>query len=53
MEVKKEQLEGQKRVEELYINALEAMRGYSGLGPAPAELDEEGEVIDLESRRTA
>jgi hypothetical protein len=30
MEVKKEQLEGQKRVEELYVNALEAMRGYSG-----------------------
>jgi hypothetical protein len=34
MVVKKEQLEGQKRVEELYVNALEAMRGYSGLGPA-------------------
>lgn len=32
MEVKKQQLEGQKRVEELYVNALEAMRGYSGLG---------------------
>lgn len=30
MEVKKQQLEGQKRVEELYVNALEAMRGYSG-----------------------
>ncbi len=28
--VKAEQLEGQKRVEELYVNALEAMRGYSG-----------------------
>jgi hypothetical protein len=33
MEVKKEQLVGQKRVEELYINALEAMRGYSGHDP--------------------
>src|SRR3954453_23816676 len=31
MQVKKEQLEGQKRVEELYVNALDAMRGYSGL----------------------
>lgn len=33
MEVKKEQLEGQKRVEALYGEALEAMRSYSGLGP--------------------
>src|SRR4051794_16185677 len=42
MEVKKEQLEGQKRVEELYVNALEAMRGYSGLAPAiDAEFEEE------------
>jgi len=32
MEVKKEQLEGQKRVEALYGEALEAMRSYSGLG---------------------
>jgi hypothetical protein len=31
MEVKKEQLEGQKRVEELFVNALDAFRGYSGL----------------------
>jgi len=31
MQVKKEQLEGQKRVEELYLTALEAMRSYSGL----------------------
>ena len=38
MEVKKEQLEGQKRVEELYVSALEAMRSYSGLGPPPDEL---------------
>lgn len=42
MEVKKEQLEGQKRVEELYLNALEAMRGYSGLGQS----DDDGEFID-------
>lgn len=39
MQVKKEQLEGQKRVEELYISALEAMRSYSGLGPGP-EIEE-------------
>lgn len=33
MKVKKEQLEGQKRVEELYVSALEAMRSYSGADP--------------------
>ena len=37
MKVKKEQLEGQKRVEELYVSALEAMRSYSG--QVPPELD--------------
>jgi hypothetical protein len=31
MEVKKEQLEGQKRVEALFSEALGAFRGYSGL----------------------
>lgn len=45
MQVKKEQLEGQKRVEELYVNALEAMRGYSGLGPGP---DHELDPADVE-----
>jgi hypothetical protein len=39
MEVKKEQLEGQKRVEELYANALDAMRGYSGLGSPQDSID--------------
>ena len=34
MQVKKEQLEGQKRVEELYVSALEAMRSYSGIDPS-------------------
>ena len=33
MEVKKEQLASQKRVEDLYANALDAMRGYKGLPP--------------------
>ena len=40
MQVKKEQLEGQKRVEELYVSALEAMRSYSGLGH-PSEFEDE------------
>jgi hypothetical protein len=30
-------------VEELYVNALEAMRGYSGLGPGH---DAEGEAFE-------
>jgi hypothetical protein len=37
--VKAEQLEGQKRVEELYVSALEAMRSYSGLIPEPESDD--------------
>lgn len=44
MEVKREQLEGQKRVEELYANALEAMRGYSGLGTGENSID--GDFIE-------
>src|SRR3954465_4014487 len=43
MEVKKEQLEGQKRVEELYVSALGAMRSYSGLGDQPDLEYEDGE----------
>lgn len=42
MEVKKEQLEGQKRVEELYVGALEAMRNYNGLGSGSVD----GEAIE-------
>jgi hypothetical protein len=41
MQVKKEQLEGQKRVEELYLSALRAMRVYSGQGSSEDEFDEE------------
>lgn len=37
MEAKKEQMQGQKRVEELFVHAIEAMRSYQG-GP-PAELE--------------
>src|SRR3954465_230748 len=39
MEVKKQQLEGQKRVEELYVSALEAMRSYSGLEPSSEDFE--------------
>lgn len=39
MEVKKEALEGQKRVEELYMQALDAMRSYSGAQPPPSDED--------------
>ncbi len=45
MEAKKEQLEGQKRVEELYGNALEAMRGYQGLPSGPPE-SIEGDFVE-------
>lgn len=43
MEVKAEQLEGQKRVEALYGDALEAMRSYSGQGPQQIG---EGEYVE-------
>lgn len=43
MEVKKQQLEGQKKIEELYMNALSAMRGYSGLGTGEDSIDGEFE----------
>jgi len=33
MEVKKEQLEGQKRVEALFVEAISAMRSYQGADP--------------------
>ena len=38
MEVKRQQLEGQKRVEELFVHAINAMRSYQG--GDPAELQE-------------
>ncbi len=40
MEVKREAIRSQARVEELYMQALDAMRSYSG-APAPEEPDEE------------
>jgi hypothetical protein len=39
-QVKKEAIEGQKRVEELYLSALDAMRSYSGTPPDPRDDDE-------------
>jgi hypothetical protein len=42
MEVKKQQLEGQQRVEELFVHAIEAMRSYQG--GSPAELDPGDEI---------
>lgn len=38
--VKIEAIESQKRVEELYMEALDAMRSYSGNLPAPDENDD-------------
>lgn len=39
MGVKRENLEAQTRVEELYVNAIEAMRSYVGGSPSPGELE--------------
>jgi len=38
LEVKRDQIESQKRVEELYMQALSAMRSYSG-SPDPLEIE--------------
>ena len=40
LQVKKEALEGQKRVEELYLSALDAMRSYAGQNQ-PSDIDDE------------
>lgn len=37
LKVKKEQIEAQARVEELYLEALRAMKTYSGNEPSPEE----------------
>lgn len=41
LQVKREQIAGQARVEELYINALQAMQQYSGSDPLPQPDDED------------
>lgn len=43
MEVKKDQLQQQTRIEELFVNAIDAMRGYSGRDP---EEITEGEFVE-------
>jgi hypothetical protein len=42
--VKIEAIESQKRVEELYMQALSAMRSYAGQLPAPSEDDVDSDV---------
>ena len=42
MEVKREQLKGQQRVEELFVDAINAMRSYQGADPAELESGDEG-----------
>ena len=41
MEVKREAIAGQKRVEELYMQALSAMRSYAGQAPEAEAVDED------------
>lgn len=43
--VKIEAIEGQKRVEELYLEALNAMRSYSGNLPPPEADGEDSEIL--------
>jgi hypothetical protein len=44
-QVKIEQIESQKRVEELYMEALTAMRSYAGDLPPVGELDEDTDAL--------
>lgn len=41
LQVKREQIEAQARVEELYLEALNAMKSYSGSEPEQVDDDEE------------
>ncbi len=41
LQVKKEAMEGQARVEELYLSALDAMRSYSGSDLRSGEVEDE------------
>ena len=45
LEVKKEQIESQQRIEELYIDAIKAMRSYAGDMPAPEEHAEDTDIL--------
>ena len=41
MTVKREQIESQARIEELYLHAIDAMRSYSGTLPVGDDVDED------------
>ena len=43
--VKKEQIESQQRIEELYIDAIKAMRSYAGDMPLPEENAEDADIL--------
>lgn len=45
LEVKKEQIESQQRIEELYIDAIKAMRSYAGDMPEPEEYGEDPNIL--------
>ena len=41
MEVKREQIQSQKRIEELYMDAISAMRSYAGSEPQADAMEDE------------
>jgi hypothetical protein len=43
--VKKEQIESQQRIEELYVDAIKAMRSYAGDMPLPEENVEDSDIL--------
>lgn len=45
LEVKKEQIESQQRIEELYIDAIKAMRSYAGDMPQTEGYDEDPNIL--------
>lgn len=45
LDAKREALASQQRVEELYSNAIQAMRAYSGNGPPPLDEDEDADLL--------
>lgn len=48
IKAKTEQLQSQKRVEELYANAIRAMREYGGYGSQSYDVDDDEEVDDYD-----
>lgn len=45
LEVKRQQIESQQRIEELYIDAIKAMRSYAGDMPLPEENVEDTDLL--------